>query len=536
MKTYWIDLFCGAGGTSTGIHLAGVNTEVLACVNHDAEAIKCHKKNHPNAIHFTEDIRDWNVIQKIKILIEAIRIKDPKAIINIWASLECTHFSKAKGGMARSADSRTLAEHLRRYVKEINPDYLYIENVREFMSWGPLDLKGKPISSQKGIDYLKWRDDLMSLGYDYDFKLLNSADFGAYTSRERYFGIFGRNGLPISFPKKTHIKKSKMKGSNLKPWKAVRDLLDLNDEGRSIFGLTKMNKPYSENTLKRILEGLHKFEKEGLFIKKYYSGRPAGKVTSVNDPLGTITCLNNQAVVQPVFIKRYNGGDPKHKTHSADEPLGTILTNRTHGLVKPVFLTSYYGNGGANSVEEPLNTITTKERHAAQFIDYDYSNPTSSSIDAPAGTITTTPKHKLLSAQWIVDTQFSNKGRSIDQPGPTLIAKMDKKPLYLISASEKVNVDKSFIKRSDSKTAMEIKRFMAKHRMLEIKIRMLHVEELKAIQGFPKDYELTGTKTNQLKFIGNSVVPLMAQKLIEVNFNSLFMMNNPINKRKLRWL
>lgn len=449
-KIYWIDLFCGAGGTSTGIHLANANAEVLACVNHDSEAIKCHKKNHPNAIHFTEDIRDFNVIAKISTLVKAVRIKDPDAIINVWASLECTHFSKAKGGMARSADSRTLAEHLERYVLSIDPDYLYIENVREFMSWGPLDSNGKPIKAKNGVDYVKWRDGIKARGYNYDYQLLNSADFGAYTSRERYFGIFSRKGLPISFPKKTHIRKSKMKaGSRLKPWKAVKDLLDLQDEGRSIFGLTKMNKPYSDNTLKRVLAGLHKFSKEGLF------------------------------------------------------------------------LTSYYGNGGAHSVNEPCNTLTTKERYAAQFIDYDYSSPTSTSLDSVAGTITTVPKHKLVSAQWIVDTQFSNKGRSIELPGQTLIAKMDKKPLYLISASQNKQIDQSVIKPTDSQTCIEIKNFMQAHKMLDIKIRMLHVEELKLIQGFPKDYELTGTKTNQLKFIGNSVVPLMSQRLVEAGFNAL---------------
>tara|TARA_R110000796_G_scaffold181330_1_gene297919 strand:+ start:52842 stop:54326 length:1485 start_codon:yes stop_codon:yes gene_type:complete len=494
MKTYWIDLFCGAGGTSTGIHLAGVNTEVLACVNHDAEAIKCHKKNHPNTVHFTEDIRDWNVIQKIKTLADAIRIKDPDAIINIWASLECTHFSKAKGGMARDADSRTLAEHLIRYVKEIDPDYLYIENVREFMSWGPLDANMKPMSSKKGVDYEKWRDGIMNVGYNYDYQLLNSADFGAYTSRERYFGVFGRKGLPITFPKQTHIRKKKLQNSGLKPWKSVKDLLDLQDEGRTIFGLTKMNRPYSDNTLKRILAGLHKFHKEGL------------------------------------FIKRYNGGNPNDKSQSVNAPLGTILCNRTHGLVKPVFLTSYYGNGGSNSVDEPLNTITTKERHAAQFIDYDYSSPTSTDLDSVAGTITTVPKHKLVSAQWIVDTQFSNKGRSIERPAQTLIAKMDKKPLYLISAPEKSQTNHTKVLSTDSKTCIEIKNFMTQNKIADIKIRMLHVEELKSIQGFPDDYELTGTKTNQLKFIGNSVVPLMAQKLVESNFDSLF------NKPKIVWL
>lgn len=460
MKIYWIDLFCGAGGTSTGIHLSSVNSEVLACVNHDADAIKCHKANHPNAVHFTEDIRDFTVIQRIETLVRYLRIREPNCVINIWASLECTHFSKAKGGMARDADSRTLAEHLIKYVQAINPDFLYIENVREFMSWGPLDINGKPVSSQKGVDYVKWRDTLKKAGYNYDYKLLNSADFGAYTSRLRYFGIFARKGHTIAFPVQTHAKKEKAMNTNLKPWKPVKDLLDLSDEGRTIFGLTKMNKPYSDNTLKRVLAGLHKFSKEGLF------------------------------------------------------------------------LTSYYGNGSAHSVNAPCNTLTTKERYAAQFIDYDYSSPTSTSIDSVAGTITTVPKHKLVSAQWIVDTQFANKGRSIELPGQTLIAKMDKKPLYLVSAAKQAK-DHSLDLPTDSATSSQIKKFMRNHKILDIKIRMLHVEELKAIQGFPKSYQLIGTKTNKLKFIGNSVVPLMAKILVESCYDSLI---SHKNKGTITWI
>ena len=525
VNVYWVDLFCGAGGTSTGIHLSDVNSRVVACVNHDAEAIKCHQANHPNTIHFTEDIRDFKVIEKIGKIINFLRLTDPSCIVNIWASLECTHFSKAKGGMARDADSRTLADHLQRYVKALDPDYLYIENVREFMTWGPLDAKGKPVQSLKGVDYERWKKNLTSMGYDYDHRLLNSADFGAYTSRERYFGVFARKGYPISFPDKTHAKRSKLvDGDGKKPWKPVRDLLQLEDEGRSIFGLTKMNRPYSDNTIKRILAGLHKFKGEGLFIKKYYSGRPAGKVTSVKEPLGTVTTVNNQAVVQPVFIKRYNGGNPEHKTSSVNEPLGTILTSRTHGIVKPVFLTSYYGNGNAHSVDEPCNTLTTKERYAAQFVDYDYSSPTSTSLDSVADTITTVPKHKLVSAQWIVDTQYSNQGRSIDRPGQTLIAKMDKKPLYLISANPKAINDQRKEMLGDSDAVKKVRKFMRENSILDIKIRMLHVSELKAIQGFPDDFKLTGTKTNQLKFIGNSVVPIMAKALVESNYESIKMM------------
>lgn len=484
IKVFWIDLFCGAGGTTTGIHLANIDATVVACVNHDAEAIKCHKENHRKAIHFTEDVRDFEVVLKIKKIVKGLRRDNPDCVINIWASLECTHFSKAKGGLSRDADSRTLADHLYKYIEQLDPDYIYIENVREFLTWGALDNKGKPIAEKKGEDYNRWRDAIKFYGYDYDYELLNSADYGAYTSRERYFGIFSRIGLPVSFPKPTHIKRSKMKDTGLAPWKSVREVLDLEDEGRSIFGKTMMGKDYSDNTLKRVYHGLQKFSKEGL------------------------------------FVKRYNGGNPTHKTTSINDPLGTILTSRTHALVKPLFLTSYYGNGNAHSVQEPCNTLTTKERYAAHFINYDYSTPTSTSIDTVAGSITTIPKHKLIAAKWLVDTQFGNKGKSIDQPCQTLIARMDKKPVYLISAN-KQGVGNQVIKESDSEIVKLIKQFMTENKIFDITIRMLKVSELKVIQGFPDNFKLIGTKTNQLKFIGNSVVPIMAQKLIECNYNGL---------------
>lgn len=153
MKIYWIDLFCGAGGTSTGIHLSNENNKVLACVNHDANAIKSHLENHPETIHFTEDIRNFNVVLNLKKIVKEIREKEPKAIINLWASLECTNFSIAKGGQPRDADSRTLANDMFMYLEHLKPDYFYVENVREFMAWGPLDHNGKPISKDKGMDY-----------------------------------------------------------------------------------------------------------------------------------------------------------------------------------------------------------------------------------------------------------------------------------------------------------------------------------------------------------------------------------------------
>ena len=145
-KLLYIDLFCGAGGTSTGVEAARLHGEkcahVLACVNHDPNAIKSHAANHPDAIHFTEDIRTLETTPLTDIVNEARRA-EPDALVVLWASLECTNFSKAKGGQPRDADSRTLANPLFRYIEAINPDYIQIENVVEFMSWGEIDENGK---------------------------------------------------------------------------------------------------------------------------------------------------------------------------------------------------------------------------------------------------------------------------------------------------------------------------------------------------------------------------------------------------------
>jgi DNA (cytosine-5)-methyltransferase 1 len=159
IKLLYVDLFCGAGGTSTGVEKASHEgkkcAKVIACVNHDANAIASHAANHPDAVHFTEDIRTLELTPMVEHLAK-MREKYPDAYVVLWASLECTNFSKAKGGMPRDADSRTLAEHLFRYIEAIKPHYVQIENVEEFMCWGDLDENGKPISRDKGTSYLMW--------------------------------------------------------------------------------------------------------------------------------------------------------------------------------------------------------------------------------------------------------------------------------------------------------------------------------------------------------------------------------------------
>ena len=258
-KLLYIDLFCGAGGTSTGVESATINGQkcahVIACVNHDPHAIASHLANHPEAKHYTEDIRTLDLTT----LVEHTTLKRaeyPESLLVLWASLECTNFSRAKGGHPRDADSRTLAEHLFRYIDALKPDYIQIENVREFMMWGDLDENGKPVSKDAGRLYLRWVRNVCKRGYGFQHRILNAANYGAYTTRERFFGIFARKGLPIVFPEPTYSKDAgQTLFDEMKPWRPVREVLDLEDCGRSIF----RDKPLSEKTLQRIYAGLVKF-------------------------------------------------------------------------------------------------------------------------------------------------------------------------------------------------------------------------------------------------------------------------------------
>lgn len=519
---YFIDLFAGAGGTSTGAHLAGVN--VIACVNHDAKAIASHKANHPETLHFTEDIRDFAVVEKLKVLVDQIRREDPLAIIAIWASLECTNFSNAKGGMPRDADSRTLAEHLFMYLDELNPDYLMIENVREFMSWGDLDGKGKPVSRDKGRLYQKWVSNIIRRNYNYEYQLLNSANFGAYTARLRFFAIFAKKGLPITFPEPTHSKTVEEGGlfpSEFKKWKAVREVLDLEDEGSSIF---TRKKPLVDKTLQRIYAGLIKFVAKGddsLLIKWNSMNRNGYyKAPSLDDPCPTVSCQNRLGVatVERFLVKNFSGR-PMNKVHSIDKPCGAVTCVDNKSLV---FLSSYYKNGSNRSIDEPASTLTTKDRLSLiiPFLDNQYGNGFPSSIEAPCGTVTTSPKQALVTPKWLLNPQYNDKGRALNKPCFTLIARMDKAPPYMMSTARN-SVSIIRINKEDSEITKLVKQFCIAYGLSDIKMRMLKIPELLQIQGFPGDYHLEGTQADQKKQIGNAVEVNTAKALIKANFSKV---------------
>lgn len=577
IKLLYIDLFCGAGGTSTGVENARYADEqcakVIACVNHDANAIASHTANHPDALHFTEDIRTLELSPLVSHVKRMKKIY-PDALIVLWASLECTNFSKAKGGQPRDADSRTLAEHLFRYIEAIDPDYIQIENVEEFMSWGDMDEHGHPISKDKGRCYEKWKRKVRKYGYDFDWRILNAADYGAYTTRKRFFGIFAKRGLPIVFPEPTHCKdgKSDMFG-RLEKWKPVKEVLNFSDEGESIFC---RKKPLAEKTLERIYAGLIKFVAGGkeAFIVKYNSMSRTGKyqAPSVDEPCPVVATQGRLALAKVNFLSKQFSGQPDSKNISVEGPAGTITSKDHHA-----FVSAYYGNGHNHSVELPAPTVTTKDRLAlvntcflcsynfkdkgkdinlpcptlltkdrlalvnSVFIDNQYGTGKPTSIEQPVGTVTTVPKFNMVSCKpWIMNTAFSNVGSSIEQPSQTitanrkwhylmnpqfasaggsvnnpcftLIARMDKMPPYLVEVEGGIGIQVTSV---DSPMTVKIKEFMALYGIIDIKMRMLRIAELKKIMGFPEDYILIGTQSDQKKFIGNAVEVNMARVLCE---------------------
>lgn len=477
---YLIDLFCGGGGTSTGASLAE-GVKVIYCVNHDPLAIKSHAANHPDCIHTIEDIRKLDLTELLNLILK-IKQSDPNAKFGLWASLECTNHSKAKGGLPRDADSRTLAFDLYRYLKVLPIDIVYIENVREFMIWGPLDNECKPINDSS--EYNRWVEGMKAFGYSFDWKLLNAADYGAYTSRTRYFAQFAKDDVQIVWPEPTHAKnpnKAKLNsdGNKLKKWKAVKEVLDLNSHGESIF---KPGRIKSLKTWKRLWDGL----------LVHYAG-----------------CKEEE------FLQAYYGTG--RNTHSLNDPCPVVPTKDRFALVKTEhFLYRDFSSTTNSSIENPAGSVTTVPKlnlvsSVPLLINYNSSTSPVKSIDEPSPTVTAVRTHGVISA-FLMNPQYNSKGSGLDKPCFTLIARMDKMPPYLIQTEEGHFAIEVY--ETDNEYMVKIKQFMAYFGLSDIKMRMLFIEELLQIQGFPSDYKLFGTQADKKKFIGNAVEVTQAMVIL----------------------
>lgn len=295
----------------------------------------------------------------------------------------------------------------------------------------------------------------------------------------------------------------------------MRDVLDLEDDGKSIF---TRRKPLCEKTLERIYAGLVKFVAGGkknhdAWILKYNSMNKNHhhNAPSLDEPCPTVAAQNRLGLVKCQFLSKQFSGDPSGKNIDIEQPAGTITCKDHHA-----FVTAYYGNGFNTSIDEPCPTVTTKDRMSlvtTQFLDNQYGNSKPSGINVPSPTVVNNPKQSLVTTHYLMNPQFACSGGSIDKPCFTLIARMDKMPPYLITTKQgDIGIA---IYEDDSEWTRKIKEFMAAYGIVDICMRMLNIGELKRIMGFPTDYVLVGTQAEQKKYIGNAVEVNMSRVLCE---------------------
>lgn len=319
-----IDLFGGGGGDATGFFMAEIEgckiAVVIICVNHDETALKTHSLNYPHVKHYKEDVRTVD-LSDLKSTVDFYHKLYPNALLLLWGSFPCGHYSKALGNKPKDEAIRTMAkslymnydikkkEHVKgdSYIQVLKPDYIIIENVEEFMSWGPLCERGKPIAKKNGIEWINWKNSVCSFGYYDDWKELNSADFGAYTSRNRLFGIFAKQGLPIAWPEPTHSKNPVKDGmfTSLGKWNPVRDLIDFNDAGTSII---HRKKRLADKTIQGIVKGIKKFALNGeeYFLYHYYGNSFS---TSIDNPLPAQRTKQSAYLIQCFIHNPSHGGN-----------------------------------------------------------------------------------------------------------------------------------------------------------------------------------------------------------------------------------
>lgn len=330
-----VDNFAGGGGASTGIEMAtGLSVDIA--INHDPKAIEMHKLNHPDTEHYCENVWDVNPKEAVK----------GRKVGLAWFSPDCTHHSKAKGGKPVEQSIRGLAWIAVNWAIQVKPRVIMLENVEEFRDWCPLNEKGRPIVEQKGKTFHSFVKALESLGYEVQFKELQACDFGAPTTRKRFFMIARCDGKEIVWPEPTHAPPGSLQvrsGRKL-PYRTASEIIDWDIGVPSIFS---RKRPLVENTLKRIERGLKKFVLESdnpfvvdgdkaAYLISYYTEQSSKEVRglSLDTPLHTITAGGNRFALVYAWLTKYYGGDDQ--AQSLHAPLHTIRTKDCFALTTMV--------------------------------------------------------------------------------------------------------------------------------------------------------------------------------------------------------
>lgn len=440
-----VDLFAGGGGASEGLARA-LGRDPDIAVNHDREALAMHKANHPGTKHLLNDITRVLPLEATNGL--------PVDILH--ASPDCTHFSKAKGAKPRKQFIRDLAWTVVRWAEDTHPTLITLENVEEFLTWGPLDRNGYPIKEHSGDTFRAWVKRLRRLGYKVAWRLLRACDYGAPTTRRRLFVVARRDGRSPVWPKPTHGAPDSpaVIAGRLKPWRTAAECIDWNIQSQSIFD---RKKPLAINTQRRIAEGLRRYVINAAvpFLVSYYGPKRENDFRGqmLDRPLPTQTTENRFGLVSPMIVNanHTSRNESQFRGQNIESPLLTITQKNgfvlatAHAapaignqqalagvIVSPNHTAQNYTPFRGQDVKEPLRAITQAPgfalatAYAVPFVQHVQHSKAPGGVmpaDEPLRTITAQPKGGGLAlVAPILSRQFGQSiGQRVDQPHPTIM-------------------------------------------------------------------------------------------------------------------
>lgn len=514
-----VDLFAGGGGASTGMELA-LDRPVDYAINHDPVAVAMHKANHPHTVHFREDV--WRV--------PPTHVTQGRPVGALWASPDCTHFSKAKGAApTRDAKRRDLAWAVIRWMQEVRPTVVYLENVEEFRSWGPLDCRGGVIEERKGDTFRAWARQVRRLGYRMECRELRACDYGAPTTRKRLFIIMRRDDRPIVWPEPTHGP------GRAHPWRTAAEIIDWSLPCPSIFmtqeearalGLN-VRRPLAENTMRRIFAGVRRYVLEAAepFLVSYYS-QDAFRGQGLDDPLRTISTENRFAVVAPTMIQTGYGERKGQapRVPGLDKPLGTVVAGGCKHALVSAWIAKHYSGVVDSGARDPLSTVTTTDHNAlvAAHIQRDFGHSVGHGCEVPMGTVTGGGGGKSA----LVTSHLSKLYGTCrhGQAGGNHVAEVRAFLIKYFGTAVGQGLDDPLHTVTSKPRFGVVMVHGEPYQIMDIGMRMLSPRELFRAQGFGDDYvidvEVDGkpiSKAAQVRCAGNTVCPDMGEALVRAN-------------------
>lgn len=588
-----VDNFAGGGGASTGIEIAtGYSVDIA--INHDPEAVRMHKTNHPNTRHYCESV--WDV--------DPVKVCGGHPVGLAWFSPDCKHFSKAKGGKPKDKNIRGLAWVALRWAALVRPRVIMLENVEEFKTWGPLNRKHRPIKAKQGVTYRKFVSQLEGLGYTVETRTLIAADYGTPTMRKRFFLIARCDGKPVKWAEPTHAPADSeaARSGRLKPYVGAYTQIDFSlpcpsifdsaEEIRKKYGIRTV-RPLKPKTMERIAKGLKRFvldNAEPFIIPIGYGERKGQdpRVHDIKNPLPTIVSSGKHYLCEPYIVQIGQTGFAADRSKDVREPLTTIVSKNEHCLVEPklapYIMCNNENNIGAD-VGSPLPTITTANRNylvAPALIQY-HSETSKSGVRGqgvaePVMTVDGSNRYGLVSAfiQKYYSGGYKGAGAGVDDPLPTVTA-VDHNSICAATLIQMNNHcdGRSIMDPLPTITAGdghfgEVRAFLIKYygqgigqeatdpldtipthdrfglvtvegvdyQIVDIGLRMLEPRELYGCQGVPDDYIIDHdcygniiNRTEQVKKCGNMVCPPIAAALVRANLPEMCVAERTPNMR-----